>query len=65
MKKKVLIVNFVSIFIFIICILVGNILGVSSTKIISDYPPITIDGQIRGLISNIGILLLKIILGTL
>ena len=57
MKKKVLIVNFVSIFIFIICILVGNILGVSSTKIISDYPPITIDGQIRGLISNIGILL--------
>ena len=57
MKKKVLIVNFVSIFIFIICILVGNILGVSSTNIISDYPPITIDGQIRGLISNIGILL--------
>ena len=57
MKKKVLIVNFVSVFIFIICILVGNILGVSSTKIISDYPPITIDGQIRGLISNIGILL--------
>ena len=57
MKKKVLIVNFVSIFIFIICILVGNILGVSSTRIISDYPPITIDGQISGLISNIGILL--------
>ena len=57
MKKKIIFVNFISLIIFISCILVGNILGVSSNNIIADYPPINIDGQLSGLTSNIGILM--------
>ena len=55
--KKILIVNIISPITFIGCILVGKIFGVSSGDIISDYPPININGQLSGLTSNIGILL--------
>ena len=57
MRKKIVILNFISLTTFISCLLIGNKLGVSSGDIISDYPPININGQIKGLTSNIGILL--------
>ena len=59
MKKDIFFVNFISLNTFISCILIGNILGVKSNNIISDYPPIIIEGQINGLTSNIVNILLS------